>query len=123
MADQASRAFTALETKVAGLDAGEFGLDAAHESAVEVLDEYRAAAGRAASSGAGCDSRAGRSGGSSRGACASGSTRKDGNLGLACRCRPAERAAGIGRARWSVFKLRTRPRLQRPSAPQPMLSR
>jgi chromosome segregation protein len=37
-AEQASRAFTALETKVAGLDAGEFGLDADHESAVEVLD-------------------------------------------------------------------------------------
>ena len=38
-AEQASGAFTALETKVAGLDAGEFGLDADHESAVEVLDE------------------------------------------------------------------------------------
>jgi chromosome segregation protein len=37
-AEQASRAFTALETKVAGLDAGEFGLDADHESALEVLD-------------------------------------------------------------------------------------
>jgi chromosome segregation protein len=37
-ADQASRAFTALETKVAGLDAGEFGLDADHEGALEVLD-------------------------------------------------------------------------------------
>jgi chromosome segregation protein len=38
-AEQASAAFTALETKVAGLDAGEFGLDADHESAVKVLDE------------------------------------------------------------------------------------
>ena len=38
-AEQASGAFTALETKVAGLDAGEFGLDADHESAVKVLDE------------------------------------------------------------------------------------
>src|SRR4029453_9555288 len=38
-AEQASRAFTALETKVAGLDAGELGLDADHESAVEVLDD------------------------------------------------------------------------------------
>jgi chromosome segregation protein len=36
-AEQASRAFTALETKVAGLDAGEFGLDSDHESALEVL--------------------------------------------------------------------------------------
>ena len=38
-AEQASGAFTALETKVAGLDAGEFGLDADHESAVKILDE------------------------------------------------------------------------------------
>src|SRR4029453_5649442 len=37
-AEQASRAFTVLETKVAGLDAGEFGLDADHEAALEVLD-------------------------------------------------------------------------------------
>ncbi|HZA03583.1 MAG TPA: chromosome segregation protein SMC [Propionibacteriaceae bacterium] len=37
-ADQAARAFTALETKVAGLDAGELGLDAEHESAVAALD-------------------------------------------------------------------------------------
>ena len=37
-ADQASRAFTALETKVAGLDAGEHGLDAEHEAAVQTLD-------------------------------------------------------------------------------------
>ncbi|HEX3197200.1 MAG TPA: AAA family ATPase, partial [Propionibacteriaceae bacterium] len=37
-AEQASQAFTALETRVAGLDAGEFGLDADHESAVAVLD-------------------------------------------------------------------------------------
>ena len=37
-AEQASRAFTALETKVAGLDAGEFGLDADHEAALEALD-------------------------------------------------------------------------------------
>jgi chromosome segregation protein len=37
-AEQAARAFTAMETKVAGLDAGEFGLDADHEAALEVLD-------------------------------------------------------------------------------------
>jgi len=37
-AEQARQAFTALETKVAGLDAGEFGLDVDHESALEVLD-------------------------------------------------------------------------------------
>ena len=37
-ADQASRAFTALETKVAGLDAGEHGLDAEHEAALQTLD-------------------------------------------------------------------------------------
>ncbi|MCE3275361.1 MAG: smc, partial [Propionibacteriaceae bacterium] len=37
-AELASRAFTALENKVAGLDAGEFGLDADHEAALEVLD-------------------------------------------------------------------------------------
>ena len=41
-ADQAARAFTALETKVAGLDAGELGLDAKHESAVETLDAIEA---------------------------------------------------------------------------------
>jgi chromosome segregation protein len=38
-ADRAQRDFTALETKVAGLDAGEEGLDAEHEEAVEALDE------------------------------------------------------------------------------------
>ncbi|HEX5908763.1 MAG TPA: chromosome segregation protein SMC [Propionibacteriaceae bacterium] len=36
-AEEASRAFTALETRVAGLDAGEFGLDAEHEAALVVL--------------------------------------------------------------------------------------
>jgi chromosome segregation protein len=36
-AEQASRAFTALETQVAGLDAGEFGLDADHEAALHTL--------------------------------------------------------------------------------------
>jgi chromosome segregation protein len=39
-AEQASRAFTALETKVAGLDAGEHGLDADHEAALGVLDRF-----------------------------------------------------------------------------------
>ena len=38
-AAQASRSFTALETKVAGLDAGEHGLDAEHEVALEALNE------------------------------------------------------------------------------------
>jgi chromosome segregation protein len=37
-AEHASRAFTALETKVAGLDAGEYGLNAEHEAALDVLD-------------------------------------------------------------------------------------
>ncbi|GAA4367465.1 chromosome segregation protein SMC [Nocardioides caricicola] len=37
-ADRAQRDFTALETKVAGLDAGEEGLDAEHEAAVLALD-------------------------------------------------------------------------------------
>jgi chromosome segregation protein len=36
-ADRASLAFTALETKIGGLDAGELNLDADHEAAVEVL--------------------------------------------------------------------------------------
>lgn len=38
-AERAQRDFTALETKVAGLDAGEEGLDAEHEAAVGVLDD------------------------------------------------------------------------------------
>ncbi|WP_181310507.1 chromosome segregation protein SMC [Nocardioides campestrisoli] len=38
-ADRAQRDFTALETKVAGLDAGEEGLDAEHEEAVQALDD------------------------------------------------------------------------------------
>ncbi|MDT0202915.1 chromosome segregation protein SMC [Nocardioides sp. AE5] len=38
-ADRAQRDFTALETKVAGLDAGEEGLDAEHEAAVAQLDD------------------------------------------------------------------------------------
>lgn len=38
-ADRAQRDFTALETKVAGLDAGEEGLDAEHEAAVGALDD------------------------------------------------------------------------------------
>ncbi|WP_340539444.1 chromosome segregation protein SMC [Nocardioides sp. GXZ039] len=37
--ERAQKDFTALETKVAGLDAGEEGLDAEHESAVALLDE------------------------------------------------------------------------------------
>ncbi len=38
-AERAQRDFTALETKVAGLDAGEEGLDAEHEAAVSALDD------------------------------------------------------------------------------------
>ncbi len=38
-ADRATKDFTALETKVAGLDAGEEGLDAEHEAAVAALDD------------------------------------------------------------------------------------
>ncbi|RJS44957.1 chromosome segregation protein SMC [Nocardioides cavernaquae] len=38
-AERAQRDFTALETKVAGLDAGEEGLDAEHEAAMGVLDD------------------------------------------------------------------------------------
>ena len=41
-ADRAQRDFTALETKVAGLDAGEEGLDAEHESAIALLDDVTA---------------------------------------------------------------------------------
>ena len=36
-AEQANRAFTSTESKVAGLDAGELGLDVEHEAAVDVL--------------------------------------------------------------------------------------
>ena len=38
-ADRAQRDFTSLETRVAGLDAGEEGLDAEHEGAVGALDD------------------------------------------------------------------------------------
>ncbi|EON23201.1 MULTISPECIES: chromosome segregation protein SMC [Nocardioides] len=38
-AERATKDFTALETKVAGLDAGEEGLDAEHEAAVAALDD------------------------------------------------------------------------------------
>ncbi|NHC22687.1 chromosome segregation protein SMC [Nocardioides sp. IC4_145] len=38
-AERAQRAFTALETRVAGLDAGEEGLDAEHEAATSLLDD------------------------------------------------------------------------------------
>ncbi|WP_426243996.1 chromosome segregation protein SMC [Nocardioides sp. LHG3406-4] len=38
-AERAQRDFTALETRVAGLDAGEEGLDAEHEAAVSALDD------------------------------------------------------------------------------------
>ena len=38
-ADRAQHDFTALETRIAGLDAGEEGLDAEHEAALAVLDD------------------------------------------------------------------------------------
>ncbi len=41
-ADRAQRDFTALETKVAGLDAGEEGLDAEHEAAAALYDDISA---------------------------------------------------------------------------------
>ena len=41
-AERAQRDFTALETRVAGLDAGEEGLDAEHEAAVAALDDLEA---------------------------------------------------------------------------------
>ncbi len=40
-AERAQRDFTALETKVAGLDAGEEGLDAEHEAAVAAFDDIQ----------------------------------------------------------------------------------
>ena len=43
-ADRAQHDFTALETRVAGLDAGEEGLDAEHEAALAVLDDLDRAA-------------------------------------------------------------------------------
>ena len=43
-AERAQRDFTSLETKVAGLDAGEEGLDAEHEAATALLDDRRRAA-------------------------------------------------------------------------------
>ena len=91
-AEQASGAFTALETKVAGLDAGEFGLDADHESAVKVLDEIETA-GRAASSRNRSRPTSGRPGSTSR--CAPrGPDLQRRNLGLACRHRPADGLLG-----------------------------
>ncbi|HEU5484888.1 MAG TPA: AAA family ATPase, partial [Microlunatus sp.] len=41
-ADQAARAFTALETQIAGLDDGELGLDSAHEVALEAKEAVEA---------------------------------------------------------------------------------
>jgi chromosome segregation protein len=41
-AERAQREFTSLETKVAGLDAGEEGLDAEHEAATALLDDISA---------------------------------------------------------------------------------
>jgi len=46
-AERAQRDFTALETKVAGLDAGEEGLDSEHEEAVAALDEVEEQLARA----------------------------------------------------------------------------
>ena len=44
-AEQAGRAFTSLETQVAGLDDGELGLDSAHEQALEAKEEVEAELG------------------------------------------------------------------------------
>ena len=41
-AEQASKAFTSLETQVAGLDDGELGLDSAHEEALETKEAVEA---------------------------------------------------------------------------------
>ncbi len=46
-ADRAQREFTSLETKVAGLDAGEEGLDAEHEAAVAALSDIEDRLGKA----------------------------------------------------------------------------
>ena len=46
-AERAQRDFTALETRVAGLDAGEEGLDSEHEEAVAALDEVEEQLARA----------------------------------------------------------------------------
>ncbi|QIK76995.1 chromosome segregation protein SMC [Nocardioides piscis] len=46
-AERAQKDFTALETKVAGLDAGEEGLDAEHEAAVAALDDIEERLARA----------------------------------------------------------------------------
>ena len=46
-ADRAQHDFTSLETRIAGLDAGEEGLDAEHESAVSVLDDVTERLGKA----------------------------------------------------------------------------
>jgi chromosome segregation protein len=46
-AERAQRDFTALETRVAGLDAGEEGLDSEHEEAVAALDEIEEQLARA----------------------------------------------------------------------------
>lgn len=46
-AERAQRDFTALETRVAGLDAGEEGLDAEHEAAVAALDDVEERLARA----------------------------------------------------------------------------
>lgn len=45
-AEKAQRDFTALETRVAGLDAGEEGLDAEHEGAVAALDDIEERLGK-----------------------------------------------------------------------------
>lgn len=45
-AERAQRDFTALETQVAGLDAGEEGLDAEHEAAVSLLDDLEERLGK-----------------------------------------------------------------------------
>ena len=67
-AEQAGRAFTSLETQVAGLDDGELGLDSAHEEALEAKEQVEAELARPAGRGAGGEPGAGGAGGPAGGA-------------------------------------------------------
>ena len=93
---------------------------ASYEAAVEVLNEYRAAAGRAAivRSKSPLHERAALA--ARVEAFVWGSIAKTQARSALARCNGStRRAAGISRRRWSGFKPRTRPQLQRPSARQP----
>ncbi|QDH11036.1 chromosome segregation protein SMC [Nocardioides dongxiaopingii] len=99
-AERAQRDFTALETQVAGLDAGEEGLDAEHEAAVALLDdlEEELAAVRVAAQQADRD-RAGLA--ARKDALEMGLTRKDGAGALLA----AGDADGVGGLMGSVAAL------------------